>query len=51
MVQARQVGIISVYILHVLNVLEHSEAQHIKGIDTRHKVGLEQQRFLLFEVS
>ena len=50
-VEARQVLMIAVDILHVLNVLEHPEAEHIKGIDTRHKVGLEQQRLLLFEVS
>src|SRR6266446_9918256 len=50
-IQARQVLMIPVDILHVLNVLEDPEAQHIKGIDTRHKVGLEQQRLLLVEIS
>ena len=50
-VQACQVRMIPVHILHVLNMLEHSEAEHIKGIDTRYKVGLDQQRLLLFEVA
>ena len=42
---------VSMDILDVLNAFEDVKAEPIKGIDPCHKVGFDQQRLLLFDVS
>ena len=42
---------VSMDILDVLNAFEDVKAKPIKGIDPCHKVGFDQQRPLLFDVS
>src|SRR5262249_13032400 len=50
-VQTGEFLMIPMDILDVLNAFEDAKAKPIEGIDTRHKVGVEQQRLLLLDVS